>query len=231
MRRIVTLAAAIVVIAAACGIQGAGPVERIPTDEVPVRLGDTTTSTTSTTTTTLPEQSSTSGPTSTIATEQVLLSFVDGGQISPVPTPLVSPASLNQVLFALQEGPPQGAPTAGLRTALPSPETLIVASQDGTGVATVDLPVDFFDLVIGINQRLAVAQIVLTLASRPGIGQVRFTQNGEPAVVQRGSGALAAPGEALAVRDYASLIDTPVAAIEAAPPTTLAAETTTTVQP
>lgn len=226
MRRILVMTAAIVVVLAACGIEGDGAVTRIPGDEVPFGLADTTTSTSTTTTTTLPEQTTTSGPTTTLATEQVQLFFVDGGQVSPLPIPLVSPASLNQVLFALQEGPPSGAPLAGLRTALPSVETQLSASQDGTGVATVELPADFFEVVTGIDQRLAIAQIVLTLASRPGVGQVRFTQNGEPAVVQRGSGALASPGEPLAVRDYASLLDTPVVdpviAASTTPPTTTA---------
>jgi spore germination protein GerM len=225
MRRIAVMAVALAVVVAACGIRGDGPVQRIPNDSVPFGLADTTTSSTTTTSTTLPEQTSTSGPTTTLVTEQVQLYFVDGGQISPLPIPLVSPASLNQVLFALQEGPPSSAPVAGLRTALPSTDVTITAGQDGTGVATVDLPADFFEIVTGLDQRLAVAQIVLTLANRPGVGQVRFTQSGEPAVVQRGSGALAEPGEPLAVRDFASLLDTPVVDLQA---TSTSAPTTTT---
>jgi spore germination protein GerM len=53
-----------------------------------------------------------------------------------------------------------------------------------------------------------VAQIVLTLTSRPGIGQVLFSVDGVPTGVPRGRGDLAGPLTPVTFDDYSSLVVT-----------------------
>jgi spore germination protein GerM len=74
------------------------------------------------------------------------------------------------------------------------------------GIATVVLPATFITDIPGGEQRLAVAQIVLTLTRQSGVGQVRFTSNNEPQSVPRGRGDLSAPGASVACDDYANLL-------------------------
>jgi hypothetical protein len=57
-----------------------------------------------------------------------------------------------------------------------------------------------------IDQRLAIAQLVLTFTSRPGIGQAIFSVNEVPIAVPRGRGDLSKPGEPVSYDDYTSLI-------------------------
>ncbi len=58
------------------------------------------------------------------------------------------------------------------------------------GVASVKLDKSFLDLPTA-EQRLAVAQLVLTLTARPGIGQINFVVGDEPVHVPRADGTLA----------------------------------------
>jgi len=57
-----------------------------------------------------------------------------------------------------------------------------------------------------IDQRLAIAQLVLTFTSRPGIGQAKFSVNGVSIAVPRGRGDLSNPGDAVSYDDYISLL-------------------------
>jgi spore germination protein GerM len=226
-RRIIAIAAAIVVLAAACGIPDGGQVQRI--DQVPFELGDTVPTTTTSTTTTILETSTSSAETSTtIATEPVRLYFVAGAQLANVSITLPSPASLAQVMSALQAGPPAGQLGTGLRSPFPT-RSLVFVTDDGSGVAAVDLPAGFFDDVTTTDQRLVVAQIVLTLSARPGIGQVLFTQAGSPLAVPLGSGQLSEPDQRLSRRDYEALLSTSTSP----PPTTFPGDgvTLTTAPP
>ena len=59
-----------------------------------------------------------------------------------------------------------------------------------TGIASVELGARFRELPLS-EQRLAVAQLVLTLTDRPGIGQVLFTVNEEAVEVPRLNGSIA----------------------------------------
>ena len=205
------LAVAAALAVAACGVPEQSDVR--PLDRVPfgLNLTTTTTSTTSTiaaattvapvlATTTLPR------PPSTVATEAVNLYFVSADQLNEVRVPLASPTSLNQVLAALIGGPPNDATGTGLRTALTGESPLHVR-DDGTGVATVDLPETFFDGMTTTDHRMAIGQIVLTLVGRPGIGQVRFTRLGRTIEVPLGTGALAPAGRLLSRRDFLVLLD------------------------
>ena len=130
--------------------------------------------------------------------------FVSGSRVVPIPRLLLSPASAPQVVAALVEGVPDIDEAAGLRSALPFGLSIDVSVE--RGVATVDLDPTFLLVVSGSEQRLAVAQIVLTLTRRAGIGQVTFTSDSQPINVPRGGGDLTAPGESVACDDYDNLL-------------------------
>jgi spore germination protein GerM len=94
-------------------------------------------------------------------------------------------------------------------------------NDDGSGVATIELSPGFFEQVPPQDQLLAIGQIVLTVTEVGGIGQVLFTQGGNPLGVPRGpSGGLSDGKEPLSRRDYQELLNPPV-------PTTTTSTTTT----
>lgn len=192
----------------ACSIPGSSTVKSIDPTKIPYELNATTTSAPPTTTpqTTTPPvvETTTSTSSSTIPVEIVSLFFVAGTQVVPIDRLLLSPAAPPQVLAALAEGPPEGDAAAGLRSALPVGFTAEVAVE--RGIATVVLPATFITDLPGVEQRLAVAQIVLTLTRQSGVGQVRFTSNNEPQSVPRGRGDLSSPGATVACDDYANLL-------------------------
>lgn len=195
-------------VATACSIPGSSSVKSIDPSKIPYDLNATTTSSPPTTipqTTTPPViETTTSTSSSTIPVEIVSLFFVAGTQVVPIDRLLLSPAAPPQVLAALAEGPPEGDAAAGLRSALPSDFAAEVTVE--RGIATVVLPATFITEVPGVEQRLAVAQIVLTLTRQSGVGQVRFTSNNEPQAVPRGRGDLSSPGATVACDDYANLL-------------------------
>ena len=199
----------IVLTTTSCSSPGDGSVNQIDPDQIPYELNATTTSPPPTTvpaTTSTPPvvDTTTSTITSTIPIEVVRLFFVAGAQIVPIDRLLLSPAAAPQVLAALSEGPPEGDAAAGLRSALPLDFVAEVSVE--RGIATVVLPATFITDIPGGEQRLAVAQIVLTLTRQSGVGQVRFTSNNEPQSVPRGRGDLSAPGATVACDDYANLL-------------------------
>lgn len=206
MRRRICSIVLVAMTAVSCSIPGSGDVRTIDPEDIPYELYATTTAAPTTTvaiTTTTPASESTT-TSSTVPVEVVSLFFVAGAQLVPINRLLLTPAVAPQVLAALAEGLPEGDPSAGLRTALP---TDFVALVDvSRGIATVDLPPSFVTELPGAEQRLAIAQIVLTLTRRAGIGQVTFTALSRPQSVPRGRGDLAGPGEAVACDDYANLL-------------------------
>ena len=221
-RRIVCLCILLTATAVACSVVGDGKVERI---QPQFGLDDTLPSSTSILTTTSLFETTTTGVETTTTTpqpqtEDVRLYFVASGQLTYVLQPLASPVTLGQVIAALQSGPPAGDLGAGLRTVLPNFAEIRVTT-DGSGIATVTLPDDFFDLVPGLNdQRLVIAQLVLTLTSSRGVGQVVFNLR-----VPLPTGQERPAGLQLTFSDYASMTD-PNLDI---PDPTLPAATSTTV--
>lgn len=192
-----------------CSIPGSGGVKSVDPGKIPYELNATSTSappttTPATTTTTSPVIETTTTISSTIPVEQVSLFFVAGTQVVPIDRLLLSPAAAPQVLAALAEGPPEGDVAAGLRSALPTDFAAPVTVEGG--IATVVLPATFITDLPGGEQRLAIAQIVLTLTQQSGVGQVRFTSNNEPQAVPRGRGDLSDPGATVACDDYANLL-------------------------
>lgn len=191
----------------ACGVDGDSNVRPIDPEDIPTELVATTSTTdaptttaAATTTTTLPELATTT----TVPVESVVVFYVAGAQVVPIDRLLLSPAAAPQVLAALLEGVPEGDLAAGLRSALPIDLDATVLVE--RGIASVDLPAAFVTDLPGAEQRLAVAQIVLTLTRRAGIGQVVFTSDNQPLSVPRGRGDLTAPGDAVACDDYSNLL-------------------------
>ncbi len=201
-RRLAILCALFTLVAVACSVVDDGKVERIQPqfgvdDTLPSStLGSTTTTQLVTTTTGLETT------TTLVQTDDVRLYFVASGQLTPALRPLASPVTLNQIVAALQKGPPEDDSGAGLRTIVPS-NIEIRVSTDGSGVAFVSLPEGFFELVPVTNdQRLVIAQLVLTITQRPGVGQVTFNQ-----AVPLPSGQVRPAGQQLTFSDYQSLTD------------------------
>jgi hypothetical protein len=228
-------AVALVVIAASCGVGGDDNLRQINDDDL-FGLDETTTSTSTSTTTTsttialMPSVQSTIGATSTtIATESVQLFFIDGNRLQPVPFALAGTATPSRVIAALESGPPAGDLGIGLRTLLPEPTPTTPALVNSVvpsslGYVTVDLAAPAFELIDSADQRAAIAQIVLTLINRPGIGQVKFTLDGAPMRVPGREGLQSEPGDAVSLQDYQSLL------VASAIPTTTPT-TTTTIPP
>ena len=103
---------------------------------------------------------------------------------------------------------------------------MINVTEDGSGVATVELPLGFFEQIPQEDQLLAIGQLVLTITEVGGIGQVLFVQNGSPLPVpRRGGGGLTDGSEPLAHRDYEELLNAP-ATTTTTTSTTSAVETT-----
>lgn len=202
-RRVFLAAATALIVLVGCGVPSNSENRPLDPAGIPAIFNQTTSTTTSTTTTTIASPASTAAPTS-VPAELVSLYFVAGSQVVPISRQLLSPAAAPQVLAALAEGLPSGDEAAGLRSALPPNFSAGVEVE--RGIATVDLPPTFLNQVPGPEQRLAVAQIVLTLTRRAGIGQVIFTSGAQPQAVPRGRGDLTRPGELVACDDYANLL-------------------------
>jgi spore germination protein GerM len=188
----------------ACGLPNDDKYTAIQPGDLPFGIADTTT--TSTTTTTIPPATTTTAPeatTTTVPTQPVSLYFVLNGRLQPVTRSFPVPVTPQQVVNALEDGPLEQDQPPGLRSAVPANSIGTVAVSGG--VATVDISPAFVQPTTGtdqvpvpnVDQPLAFGEIVLTLTSLPGIGQVRFTVASQP------QGALAADG---------SLVDGPVSA-------------------
>jgi spore germination protein GerM len=74
------------------------------------------------------------------------------------------------------------------------------------GIATIDTTAQFLSDLSPIDQRLAIAQLVLTFTRRPGVGQIVFTVDGVEVAVPRGRGDLSKPGSPVSFDDYSSLL-------------------------
>lgn len=106
----------------------------------------------------------------------------------PVTRGVRAPATLPAALSALLAGPTDTEVADGLRTSITA-QTSVSAGPVGFGVGTVDLG-GAFGQVGGQEQILAVAQLVFTATSVPGIAKVQFTLAGRPVEVPAGDGTL-----------------------------------------
>ena len=203
----VALVQLLAVIAIACSVPtGDATFQPIDGDEIPGGLNDSTTTTsttTSTTTTTslpdIPESTVESTTTTTQAPDEIVdLYFISRGLLAVVETELVARRDLNQLVVALEQGPPFG---SGFRSFVQSGLIVGQPTVEG-GVITIELDADVYDLILPRDQRPAIAQIVWTfLQNSTAIGQVAFTLDGEPFPVPADGG----DQELAAIDDFASL--------------------------
>jgi len=203
MRRVIGLL--LVFTIASCGVPRSSKVVEISKAELPTELNQQPTTTT--TTTTVAEDASakeTQQPASEVLSEPVELYYISDDRLVATTQSIVSPATISQVLAALIAGPPTGDNGLGLRSALPTDLNAEIGISKG--VAQINTTAEFLTELSPIDQRLAIAQLVLTFTRRPGVGQVIFSVDGQNVAVPRGRGDLAKPGTTVIFDDYSSLI-------------------------
>lgn len=188
----------LVVACASCAIPAGGDFQAIPDSEVPYELSSPRT--------TLAPSAVTTLPGSDTSTEAIDAYFISNSRVLKIVRLVAAPAGPDQALATLSALDTQDPALAGLRTAIPNTFSATVSVE--RGVASVDSTRGLLDTLSPLDQRLAVAQIVLTLTSRPGIGQVLFSVDGVPTGVPRGRGDLAGPLTPVTFDDYSSLVVT-----------------------
>ena len=198
----------LLLVVSSCGVPSTGNVIGLAESELPPELSEVTTTTTSTSTTIVADEAPQDRTASLteVLSEPVELYYISANRLVVTTLTIASPATTSQVLAALISGPPSGDNGVGLRSALPV--DLNAEIQISKGIAQIDTSSQFLSDLSPIDQRLAIAQIVLTFTRRPGVGQVIFTVDGETVAVPRGRGDLAKPGSAVSFDDYSSLIVT-----------------------
>ena len=188
---------------AACGVPEEGRFIPIEQSQVPDALVVTTT-TASTTTTVAIAPENTSTTVADVLYDSVELYFVSANRVVRSERRIVSPATPTQVLDTLLAGLDAQTESAGLRSALPRGLTATIDVR--RGVAKISSTAPFLSELEPSDQRLAIAQLVLTLTRRPGIGQVTFSVDGVDIQVPRGGGDLTAPGAAVTYDDYLAVL-------------------------
>ena len=203
MSRVVLPSMLLIAVLSSCAVPSSGSYQQVSNADIPFGLNAPQTTIPQTTTTISDPNSTESLPIA--VSEPVDLFFISNSRIIKVQRNVASPANPAQALSSLVEGPSTSPEFVGLRTALP---TTFTAKVDVIrGVAQVDATRAFLNSLSGLDQKLAIAQIVLTLTSRPGVGQVLFSVEGKLISVPRGRGDSVASGIAVTFDDYASLIN------------------------
>ena len=203
MSRVVLPSMLLIAVLSSCAVPSSGSYQQVSNADIPFGLSSPQTTIPQTTTTLSDPNSTESLPIA--VSEPVDLFFISNSRIIKVQRNVASPANPAQALSSLVEGPSTSPEFVGLRTALP---TTFTARVDVIrGVAQVDATRAFLNSLSGLDQKLAIAQIVLTLTSRPGVGQVLFSVEGKLISVPRGRGDSVASGVAVTFDDYASLIN------------------------
>lgn len=173
------VAAALVVLAAACGVQPDASPRPLARSDVPYGLLEAGPNTSTTVTTTpVPKVGS-----------QVF--FVAGTRLQPATRQVVDPPTVRRVLDALLAPPSESEVAAGLRSAIP-PATTLGYSKSPNNVISVDLSPEF-SRTSTPEQVLALAQIVFTLTEIPDVAGVQFTLNGSPVEVPTPAGSTTGP--------------------------------------
>jgi len=200
MRRRFPIALCSILILAACSVPKSGPFETISNDDIPFGLNAAqTTAPQSATETTVANLD----PPGT-EYEQVDLYFIRNATVTKVQRLVKSPVDANGTLTALTEGLINNVNNDGIRSAIPA--SLEARVDVDRGVATVNATRAFLNSLSAVDQRLAIAQIVLTLTSRPGIGQVVFFVDGKAIAVPKGRGNLSGVGDPVTFDDYTNII-------------------------
>ena len=203
MTKVVLPSMLLIAVLSSCAVPSSGSYQQVSNADIPFGLSSPQTTIPQTTTTLSDPNSTESLPIA--VSEPVDLFFISNSRIIKVQRNVATPANPAQALSSLVEGPSTSPEFVGLRTALP---TTFTAKVDVIrGVAQVDATRAFLNSLSGLDQKLAIAQIVLTLTSRPGVGQVLFSVEGKLISVPRGRGDSVASGVAVTFDDYASLIN------------------------
>ncbi|MGY1594253.1 GerMN domain-containing protein [Geodermatophilus sp. SYSU D00708] len=186
-------AGALVAVLAGCGVPTGGPVETIPESEVPQGLSSPS-----------PTATAPAEPEPMAEASRIHLVARDDTLV-PRPREVTGPSlrdRLGDLLGELAAGPTADERELELSTALP-PDVRLAVTEVAEGTATIDLtgPVD---APTGLAGRRAVAQVVLSATTVPGVDAVVLTIDGERVEAPLPSGELtAAP---LSADDYAALL-------------------------
>lgn len=171
-----TLAAAAVSGLGGCGVPGEDTAHVIPDDALPFGLAASTTSTTTL-----------AGETGLLPTgAEVVVYFSSERGFVEMTRALTRSFSLSAVVDVIASERTE--PDTGFRSAVRPEDVRSVEVR--AGVATVELDKRFLDLPTA-EQGLAIAQLVLTLTSQPGVGQISFVIDDKPAQVPRADGTIA----------------------------------------
>ena len=202
------IASVALILLSSCGVPNTNEFTIIADANIPFELNATTTSSSTTTTTLAPDLpmpgEGVGNIPPEIINETVELYFITANRVLATKIQIASPATTSQVLAALIAGPPIGDAGLGLRSAL---STALTATIDvSKGIANIDADAVLLDGLSPIDQRLAIAQLVLTFTSRPGVGQVVLSIEGSQIAIPRGRGDLAKPGTPVSFEDYSSLL-------------------------
>jgi hypothetical protein len=211
MRRLIvlTLIAVFGIGVAACGLPTDDEFTRIDEADDGFGLSRPSTTTTTTTlapTTTIDATTSTVIETTTtsIPVEPVDVYFPTGRQLAVVQLLTTPDPALDQVMALILDGPPDGEAFASLRSILPA--NAVVTATRANGVAVIDFPEGIFNDMEPRDQRLVCGQIVLTMTSQRGVGQVLFTQAGQPLSVFLGDASRTEPNQTVSAEDYSMLL-------------------------
>ena len=171
---------------AGCGVPVDGEVHSFPPDAIPYGLAESpsTSSPAPSTSIVVPEVI---GGTPAGRAETIVLYFVADGQLISQPRSVGAPVAPWDLMSQLAEGPEPADYPLGVRSVVRVEHVKSISVRAGVG--TLELAPAFIALAPA-ERRLAVAQLVLTLTSRPGIGQVLFSADGQPLDVPRGDGSL-----------------------------------------
>jgi hypothetical protein len=189
---------ALCMVLASCAVPKSGAVDEINSNDIPFGLNSPETSAPATTTSVV-----LTSPLTGSTFEQADLYFVDGSSLERVRLEIPSPTDLQGVFAALIAGLPDPVHT-NVKTLLPVDFAAVIDVEGG--VANVNAKRVYLDSIKPNEQRLAIAQIVLTLTSQPGIGQVTFSVGGKAIGVPRGRGDIAGAGTPVTFDDYKMLI-------------------------
>jgi hypothetical protein len=189
---------ALCVLLAACAVPKSGSFNEVDPKDIPFELN-------SPETTVAASESPLLVPTTNPGTtyEQADLYFVKSESLVRVRLEIPSPTNPQDVFAALVVGLPDPAHSK-VKTLLPAVFAADIEVEGG--VANVNSKRGYLDSIKPNEQRLAIAQIVLTLTSQPGIGQVTFSVGGKPIGVPRGRGDIAGAGIPVTFDDYKMLV-------------------------
>lgn len=178
-----------------CGVASNGSFTAIDSKEISSGLITPTTTTTTTTLVAPVDYTST-----TIVQETSNLFYVQVNLLTSVPlyfpSPMTASAVLNQLLA--------GQIPINLRTSIPAGIQAVVTVE--RGIAVVSVTRRLLSDTSKNNQILAIGQIVLTLTSMPGTGQVQFVVDGVPIAVPRADGSIASATQPVTFDDYSTLV-------------------------